>query len=164
MIKPMIFLDLDGVLADFEGWSAEVIGPDWKHEINEVPEWGRYKEYPNLYSVLPPMPGARQFYEECVQFAGDRNQVTLLTALPNKARHHFPDAAIDKIKWARRFIHPQIRVFFGPMAREKRYHCGTPLDVLIDDQQINIDQWNEDGGIGILHTSTESSLKQLRNI
>ena len=161
MIKPIIYLDLDGVLANFEGWSADVIGPDWKHEINEVPEWGRYKEYPRLYRDLPPMDGAREFYEQCVRYTGDRNQVEILTALPNRARHHFPEAALDKTEWSSKYIHKNVRVHFGPMAKDKQLHVRCCLDVLIDDMQINIDQWKQAGGIGILHTSNEESLKQL---
>ena len=155
---------MDGVLADFEGWSANVIGPDWKHEINEVPEWGRYKEYPRLYRDLPMLPNAKELYEECVEYAGDQNQVQILTALPNKAKHHFPDAALDKVEWARKHIHPKLRVVFGPMARDKQLHCVTLSDVLIDDMQINIDQWKAKGGIGILHTSVENTLEQLWRI
>lgn len=61
-MKPMIYLDMDGVLADFEGWSANVIGPDWKKEI-DLPTWGAFKEHPDLYLWLPPMEGAVKLYE-----------------------------------------------------------------------------------------------------
>ena len=34
--------------------------------------------------------------------------------------------------------------------------------VLIDDRQVNIDAWEANGGIGILHTSAENTINQLK--
>jgi len=159
--KSIIYLDMDGVLADFDAKGLELFGSTWKEEI-KLPEWGRFSAYPSIYEMLAPMPDALELYEGCCQFTGDRNQVQILTALPRRARLQFPDAVQHKVEWARKHIHPQIRVRFGPFAMDKQYHCYSPQDVLIDDMQINIDQWNNIGGIGILHTSAQQSLQQLR--
>jgi hypothetical protein len=35
---------------------------------------------------------------------------------------------------------------------------------LIDDRKDNIQQWIDSGGIGILHTSTASTIKQLEKL
>ena len=160
-MKPMLSLDQDGVLADFEGWSAKVIGLDWKKEIDS-PSWGRYVEYPDLYLWLPLMDRAVELYEACCEYMGDRNQVQILTALPNRARAAFPHAPEHKIAWAKEHIHPKVRVVFGPFAQHKRYHIRFPGDILIDDVLLNISQWNHDGGRGILHTSVDNTLNELR--
>jgi len=161
-MKPIIYLDMDGVLADFEGWARDTIGSHaiWKAEIDK-PNWGRFTEYPNIYEILPIMPDAIELYHGCVDIIGDRNRVQILTALPNRARDAFPDAARHKIEWARKHISPNIRVHFGPFAQDKQYHKQHPDDVLIDDMIRNIDQWNSVGGIGILHTDASSSLDKL---
>ena len=159
-MKHMLYLDMDGPLANFEGWSARVIGPDWKKEIDS-PSWGKYVNYPNLYLWLPPAEGALELYEKCCEYMGDRNQVQLLTALPNRARDAFPHAAAHKIAWAREHINPHVRVVFGPYAQHKRFHIRFPEDILIDDTVLNISQWKHDGGRGILYTSAKDAIREL---
>jgi 5'-nucleotidase len=159
-MKPILYLDMDGVVADFEGWSAQIIGPDWKKEIDS-PSWGRYKAHPDFYLWLPPLPDADKLYEACCEYMGDKNLVQLLTALPNRARDAFPNAPQHKIAWAKQFVDPKVRVNFGPFAQHKRYHIRFPADILIDDTILNISQWRHDGGRGILHTSVDETIKEL---
>ena len=155
---------MDGVLADFEGWAATMFGefPKWKQEI-EKPNWGEFSKHPNLFELLPVMSGAKALYEGCVDMIGDKNQVQILTALPNRAAHVMPDAAQHKIGWARRYISPDIRVHFGPYAQHKQYHKQHPNDILIDDMALNIEQWKKVGGIGILHIDAVTSLREVAN-
>lgn len=162
-MKSIIYLDMDGVLADFEGWAANQVGPDWQEEIQQD-TWGKFKDYPNIYSLLPVMDGAKELYEKTVEFVGgDVNRVQILTALPNRAAGAFPDAVKDKIWWAHTYISPHIRVHFGPFAKHKCLHVKHAHDVLIDDMERNIKQWNAAGGIGILHKNTTDSLNALHN-
>ena len=61
----------------------------------------------------------------------------------------------------------------------KKHLPGTPLKlayainkknyakenaILIDDREQNIQQWRENGGIGILHTSASDTIKQLKDL
>lgn len=160
MTRPVVYLDMDGVIAGFEEWSAEVLGPDWKQEVDK-PEWGRYKEFPDLYSQLPVLEGAEELYYECACLYGS-DRVHILTALPNRARIHFPLASKHKVEWARKHISPNIRVHFGPFAVDKQLHVRHKGDVLIDDMKINIDQWNAAGGTGILYKSAAQAIKEMR--
>ena len=152
--KQMIFLDMDGVLADWEKTARELVGENWKEEV-EKPNWGGLYNYPDLFARLDPMEDALELYDACVSISGAHRFVQILTALPNRA--HFKDAARHKIEWARKYIHPNIRVNFGPRAQDKQYHYMDG-DVLIDDKQLNIDQWRAKGGLGILHTSARESI------
>lgn len=164
-MNPIIYLDMDGVLFDFDGWSERTFGScaAFKAEI-ESPNWGKFKDYPNLFELLPPMHDAMALYEGCCEFIGDKNRVQCLTALPNRAMHVFPDAARHKIESVHRHISKDLRVHFGPFAQDKQYHCKHSGDILIDDMIRNIDQWNSAGGIGILHLDTASSLEQLKGL
>jgi hypothetical protein len=161
-MKPIIMLDMDGVLADFEGWSFKTFGPSWKSEIDKE-NWGRFAEHPDLYALLEPFDDAKLLYEGCVEATGDKNLVQCLTALPNRARAAFPDAARHKIEWARKYINPDLRVHFGPFAKDKQYHKQHPDDILIDDMYINIKQWRKVGGIGIEHKNAKQTLDELNH-
>lgn len=157
-MKPILYLDMDGVLADFERKATEIFGAGWSDEV-EKPNWGKLAEYPHWYRELPPMVDALELYDGCCKFMGDKNQVQILTALPNRAK--FARAAEDKIWWAKHHISPNIRVHFGPHAQDKQYHKQHPDDILIDDKLLNIEQWIEKGGFGIHHIDAESSLYKL---
>lgn len=163
-MKSIVYLDMDGVLADFEGKAVELFGKDWEKEINR-PNWGRFSEYPNLYEILNPMPDAMDLYNGVVGLmGGDKNRVQCLTALPNRARDSFPHATRHKIEWARKYIDPKLRVHFGPLAQDKQYHVQHEHDVLIDDMYLNIKQWRAAGGIGIVHTSAANSILMLKGM
>jgi 5'-nucleotidase len=162
MIKPMLYLDMDGVVANFEGWAADSIGPTWKQEIDK-PDWGSFGNFPNLYLNLPKMINADSLYHECCALVGE-DRVQFLTALPRRAQPIFPNAARHKVEWIKKNISPKARVHFGPYAVDKQLHVRSPEDILVDDMKINIDQWNKAGGIGILHTSAANSILQLNKI
>lgn len=160
-LKPVIYLDQDGVMADFEGWAFQVIGPDWKEEIDKD-NWGRFADYPDIYKILPLMEGALPLYRGCVEIMGNKNQVQILTAIPNRALRVFPHAPQHKIEWAEGNIDPDLRVHFGPFAQHKQFHFKHPGDILIDDMAQNIEQWRSVGGFGIVHTSAVQTLRELR--
>jgi hypothetical protein len=48
-------------------------------------------------------------------------------------------------------------------AKHKKDFAG-PNNILIDDRVDNINGWIEAGGIGILHTSAEDTIKQLNKL
>ena len=153
----ILYLDMDGVLANFEKWAIDNIGICWKEEI-EKDKWGKLFNYPNLYIELPPMDYAKELYDVCCDITKNRDSVQLLTAIPSRVR--FKDCAKHKIEWARKFIHPNIKVNFGPYAEDKQYHYRTS-DILVDDAERNIEQWK---GIGILHVSFENTVRSLLKI
>ena len=54
------------------------------------------------------------------------------------------------------------KLYFKP-AKFKAEYAGKNR-ILIDDRQDTIDRWNANGGIGILHTSTANTIKQLQKL
>ena len=157
MIKPFIYLDMDGVLANWEAKAKELIGDDWRAEVQKA-NWGGLYSYKDLFAIIEPMDDALELYDACLVIAGSRERVQILTALPNRA--NFPSAAQDKINWIHKHIHPEVRVNFGPRAQDKQWHCQNG-DVLIDDKERNIVQWVARGGCGIIHTSARDSIIKL---
>ena len=148
-----IYVDLDGVLANMEGYLQRHYGDNWKTEI-EKPNWGDVAtSHQRLYLDLEPMADAHELWDWLNK---TYNHVEILTAIPKRA--YFPNAVNDKRDWVHKHFGKSVKVNFGPYAYDKQFHC-TPGDILIDDMQINIEQWNTVGGYGILHTTAEDSIK-----
>lgn len=150
-----IYVDLDGVLADMESYLWSRYGYNWRKEI-EKPNWGSIAVLDQrIYRDLPIMQGALDLMTYLNETYYD---VEVLTAIPKRAL--FPEAVNDKRDWVYKHIDPNMKVNFGPYAQDKQYWC-KPSDILIDDMEINIEQWRNKGGIGILHLSTEQTIKEL---
>jgi hypothetical protein len=153
--QSILYIDLDGVLADLEKKSKALFGDDWKKEM-EKPNWGDFQLHPRLFLDLDMMPDAWML----LNFAFDLRPVVVpkvLTALPK--RGHFEFAAADKREWVTKTIGHTLPVLFGPYAEDKQYHC-QPGDILIDDNELNVEQWRNRGGDAVLHTSAKSSIDE----
>jgi len=87
------------------------------------------------------------------------HSVSLLTAgVPGNKGTQPADAG--KRIWANRELRPNFSRFLCVPAVEKRQFAmegGVP-NILIDDKLRTIDQWNEDGGYGILHVTGRSDI------
>jgi len=154
-----IYLDLDGVLADFEGTAIRILKDefgglyDWKQEIEES-NWGIFgSNIQNIYERLDVMSDARALVEYVSRFGN----VEILTAIPK--RGYFPESVNHKRAWVDKNF-PGLKTNFGPYAIDKQYHFKRG-DVLIDDSSMNIEQWNDVGGLGILHINTDDTIEQL---
>ena len=61
-----IFLDCDGVLADFDRLAAEIFGEHpraYKEKVGGAEFWRRLRERDGFYRDLPLMPDARELYD-----------------------------------------------------------------------------------------------------
>ena len=47
---------------------------------------------------------------------------------------------------------------------EQKQEFAKPNAILIDDRPSNIEQWRAKGGIGILHTSANKTIEQLKEL
>ena len=158
-----IYLDMDGVVADFDAEATKIIG--YSHPANERwpdADWAKLRSNPRFYRDLPLMPDARRLVTTVLELADRTNRdVKFLTAVPQD--NDFPWAFQDKMIWKQRHF-GDIPIWFGPYSHDKR-HWARPGDVLIDDRRSNIEQWREAGGIGILHHGdVDQSLDKLRTI
>ena len=151
---PRLFLDLDGVLADFDAGVQAQLGMtpsafEARHGKREF--WRRIANAPNFYGTLPEMPDARRLFD-----AVEHLRPTILTGLPlgNWAAPH-------KVAWAAEHF-PGVPIITC-MARDKHNHM-KPGDVLVDDRDNHRAAYERDGVVFIHHISAEDSLAQLANI
>jgi len=152
---PQIYCDMDGVLADFHKYTMSLVGDNFNN-----------KDWPDMpgdiFLRLPPMSDAHTLWN----FIKPYNPI-ILTAKP-RDEFRIPTAEADKTKWMlQQFGHPsdKIEVVYR---NEKQHFAINKQDnrpnLLIDDHRKNIAEYSSAGGIGVLHTSANSTIRQLKQI
>ena len=144
-----IWLDMDGVFADFEIVASEILGRRIGWGINDLSneDWATLQKVTNLYRNLPVMPGSTELMEAVLDFQ-DEFEIKFLTAIPRVKS--MPSARQEKIDWVEENF-PGIPVEFGPYSKDKWKHAKF-LDILIDDKPSNVLEWVTRGeGISIFH-------------
>ena len=150
---PQLFLDCDGVLADFDSYATGLLGmPPREFEARHGTRrfWSRIAGDPDFFYNLPLMPDAQELWDAVAHL-----KPVILTGLP-----HGNWAAPQKMRWAARHF-PEARMI-TTQARAKRDHMEQPGDILVDDLLKYRALWEEAGGAFVHHRSTAETLGQLR--
>ena len=152
--QPRLFLDADGVLADFDEGARRLLGMhprafEQKHGRGAF--WKRLANAPNFYGSLPKMPDADMLFE-----AVKHLKPTILTGLPLGNW-----AAPQKVRWAAEHF-PGVPIITC-MARDKHKHM-KPGDVLVDDRENHRAVYEGAGVVFVHHRNAEDSLRQLARI
>ena len=144
-----IYLDMDGVVADFNKFASDLLGREisWEGKDLSEEEWDRLGAVENLYYKLPLIEESIKLVAIAKSFS-TRFNIEFLTAVPRVTT--MPSAALDKKMWLEKY-YPGFKVNYGPFSRDKQ-KWAMPGDILIDDKRSNIKQWYDVDGIGILHT------------
>lgn len=146
MTKQIIYLDMDGVVADFNQYVGQLLNREigWEGRDLSDEEWKVVSSHDNLYFKLPLIKESKKLVEAA---AGTGLLVMFLTAIPRRTT--MPTAESDKRKWLD--VHfPFYPVAFGPYSKDKQ-KWAQPLDILVDDKKSNVEEWKEAGGIAIHH-------------
>lgn len=156
----MIYVDLDGVCADFHKKVLELTGDSYKGEDT----WRILDQVPNLFYNLEVLEGTKEALLYISNEFG-RENVEYLTALP-KITGLLHTAQKDKVRWVKDklevgYMDCNLQVNCVQHWSYKKYFCEGSDDILIDDSDRNIQQWVEYGGTGILHRNWGSTLKEL---
>ena len=148
-----IYCDMDGVLADFESGYEELTGIDLKGEFKKGDDfWDPIKVAGvGFWAGLKWMPGGQELWDYLKPF-----NPQLLSA-PSREQ----SSRIGKHVWVKHKI-PGTKLILRYASQKQQ--LATPESILIDDRQVNIDQWEAAGGIGILHTSTANTIQQLQKL
>lgn len=149
-----IFLDLDGVMADFERGVREILKLDPKKVSNEELFSTLAKKGKDFFLKLPKTKDADRLWKFL-----QGNDIKILTGVPTTNRE---EAAKNKVSWVRRNLSKNVKVITTSSRSKKKY--AGPDNILIDDRKDNITEWKAAGGIGILHTSTSKTIKELKGL
>lgn len=154
MAQPRLFLDADGVLADFDLGAWRMLGLRPREFIARHGRgkfWGRLAKAKNFYGDLPEMTDARLLFD-----AVKHLEPTILTGLPMGSW-----AAAQKVEWAAEHF-PGVPIITC-MARDKHKHMH-PGDVLVDDREKHRQAYEAAGVVFVHHRNAEDSLRQLAKI
>lgn len=155
--KYTVAIDMDGVLADFSAGSIEMLGLD-KETTDSKTFWStlsRYDKHEQKFFLnLPVMNDAFDLMRFVHQ---NFKNYFILTASGYTPK----DAPEQKKEWIRKVFGPQIRVEVVSKSSDKAEYA-TPNTILVDDRMHSIGPWRSAGGIGILHTSANQSIAELK--
>lgn len=153
-----LYVDLDGVMADFDAAFPAVFGLDHRSLADEE-MWGHINSHASFFRDLPPMPGAIEFFRSV-----EHLQPVILTACP---KSNYAHVAAQKRAWVRAHLSQTCLVLPVMGGRHKPLFMHQAGDVLIDDFGKNCAAWNEAGGIAIKHegdwSATRAALDMIGN-
>lgn len=153
-----VYIDSDGVIADFSGYCREHYGVMVDNVADPVEKkkfwkWvtARNEVEPFFYS-LAKMDDADRLIDFCVK---NFSSVKILTA----SGHTPKDVAAQKRCWYTKH-YPGLDVLITRKSAEKAVYANAS-SILIDDRDKSIIPWQNAGGIGILHTSVDTTIDHL---
>lgn len=145
-----LYLDCDGVLADFEGFVYQKFGtnPRAFETLVGTSEFWKQMQKCEVFRNLAPMPDAHILVEYTLPM-----KPVILTGTPwgNWAKE-------QKLEWRDKYF-PELELICCPSKNKKDY-C-KPGDILIDDWQKYRHLWIKAGGTFISHYDAESSILAL---
>jgi 5'(3')-deoxyribonucleotidase len=159
--KPVVYLDMDGVLADFFGGVEKLYGVShWKQLTSDKSKDLRQDVIDritgtNFFETLPKFPSADPLIAMIKKSTGGR--FSILTS-PLRGDHD------NSAKWKKVWINQNIEqpdetIVTG--RKEKYATSKGTANILVDDRPINIQKWQDKGGYGILYQANKNSLSTI---
>lgn len=155
----MIYIDSDGVIADFYTAANAIGAAGIKHGCTDA--WKRIEQQDNFFLHLEELPDAVDSVIEIVRKYG-LHQVEILTALP-RLTGKLTSSQRDKVQWFRQRL-SVLQVNAVPNWEHKIYFAKDKRDILIDDTERNTSAWTSAGGTAILHRNWKDTLNELDKI
>ena len=151
-----IFSDMDGVLTDFDvrfkKYSKGIAPSDFEKKYGKDKFW-ELADGPGVafWVGMPWMQDGKKYWNYIKDY-----DVELLSS-PSRSQV----SRLGKRLWVRNNM-PGVKLTLAQARNKQNY--AAPNHILIDDRKSNIDQWRAQGGIGILHTSAEDTIQQLKKL
>ena len=152
--KYKIYVDMDGVLVDFDGGYEKLTGMTTREADEKGPEffWKPIsKAGAKWWITLNWMPDGKQLWDYVKKYNPE------LLSAPSREEA----SKMGKRIWVKREL-PGAKLILR--SADKKQEFASPTSILIDDREKNIEQWEAAGGIGILHTDASSTIKKLKEL
>lgn len=150
-----LYLDMDGVLANFEKRFKEI--------KSHHPDHIKFRDAVMLHRIfedLEFMPDTQELLNHVSKL--NKVNIEILTSMGTFDTQRGFEAKTQKIHWLNKHNIPYKANFVRTKAEKARY--ATPTSILIDDSVGCITPFNIAGGHGILHTKSSETIGILDNI
>jgi hypothetical protein len=153
-MKYKIYCDMDKVLTDFNKAYYNLTGKDIGNTFHNTPEFWRPIDEAGLsfWVDMDWTKDGKELWDYIKKYK------PIILSSPSEKN----ESRVGKIKWVEREIGKETRVILRS-ARNKK-DLAKKNHILIDDREYNIGGWEEEGGIGILHKTTEETIKKLKEL
>tara|TARA_E500000331_G_scaffold79428_1_gene74996 strand:- start:1597 stop:2775 length:1179 start_codon:yes stop_codon:yes gene_type:complete len=162
--KPTVYLDMDGVLADFFGGIEKMYGVEnWKQLTNDKTKDLKKEVIDRItgtdfFATLPKFQTADALIDMVKKFTGGTFSIN---TSPLRGDHE--NSGKYKKVWISNNIEKPAEIIVT--GRKETYAkdkgTGTP-NILIDDRPVNIQKWQSAGGYGILYQANRDSLNKVK--
>ncbi len=157
---PLVYVDMDGVIADFFSALAKFRGVDhWKDGGDDsVQDSIKAIAGTNFFSTLPVFPTAKQLITIVTAFTGGSWNIN-----SSPLRNDHANSKKHKVDWLKdNGFTPNDIIITGRKESYANGSTGTP-NILIDDKPSNIERWTAKNGIGIRYQANKDSLSKVSN-
>ena len=160
-----IYLDMDGVIADFEQRFEDLSGmspQQFEAKYGKDLFWDFIDEGNNkvrFWVGIPLMEGAKRLVDYV-----SKHDYVVLTAPSIKKQSRLGKALWIKNKVGELFPSKPTVIFKSAKEKHKVKPSLTEKDILIDDKASTINNWNNAGGTGILYTSSGQAISELKKL
>jgi hypothetical protein len=152
----IIYCDMDGVIADFDTRFRELakMSPDQYEEKYGIEKFWNFIDNEigvRFWVGIPWMQDGKQLWEYIKKY-----KPTLLSA-PSRNN----ESRLGKRLWVKKHI-PGTKLVLASRVNKQDY--AKPNAILIDDRPDTIIEWENKGGVGILHKSAEETIQKLKGL
>lgn len=147
-----LYVDMDGVLADFDRHYFNIFGISTSKLTDNV-NWKQVNEIPDFFLGIPPMEDMWELWDFVKPY-----HPTILTGAPQDIQK----SPSNKIRWVEKHLGEHVPVI--TCQSKKKYMYAIPGAILIDDWTKYKHLWEQAGGIWITHTSAKTSIEQLTTL
>ena len=162
--KPTVYLDMDGVLADFFGGVEKMYGVEhWKQLTNDKTKDLKKEVIDRItgtdfFATLPKFKSADALIDMVKEFTGGKFSIN---TSPLRGDHE--NSAKYKKVWIQNHIEQPDEVIVTGRKESYAKDKGTGVpNILIDDRPFNIERWQGAGGYGILYQANRDQLSKVK--
>jgi hypothetical protein len=161
--KPTVYLDMDGVLADFFGGVEKMYGVEHWKELTSDKTKDLKKEVidritgTDFFATLPKFQSADALIDMVKKFTGGKFSIN---TSPLRGDHE-NSGKYKKVWISNNIEQPDEIVVTGRKETYAKNKANGMPNILIDDRPVNIQRWQAAGGYGILYQANRDPLTKV---
>ena len=154
---PEIYCDLDEVLVDFLRAADAAVGGNFAKADRET-RWNIINQIKGFWANVGWKPNAKRLYDFIIRY-----DAHVLSAFTGRD----PTSKVGKMKWLKKntkFKRGNVHLVLRSQKKSYAKTKDEKPNVLIDDYNKNIREWEAAGGIGIHHTDVGKTISELKRL